>query len=80
MAKLFRSNRRQAVRLPKAAEFPPSVKEVEVVVQGNARLLVPKVKPWKEFYELTRAFTQSIACPAFVLGWRRQETTLRCRA
>ncbi len=42
VAKLFRSNRSQAVRLPKDAEFPPSVTDVEVVIEGTARILVPR--------------------------------------
>lgn len=52
MAKLFRSNRSQAVRLPKAHEFPPGVTEVEVVTHGKMRILVPKVTSWAEFFEL----------------------------
>ncbi len=43
MPKLFRSNRSQAVRLPKEAEFPPSVTDVDVVVRGTLRVLVPKM-------------------------------------
>ena len=42
IANVFRSNRSQAVRLPKAAEFPPEVTEVEVIVEGDRRVLVPK--------------------------------------
>ncbi|MDO8359589.1 MAG: type II toxin-antitoxin system VapB family antitoxin [Devosia sp.] len=53
IANVFRSNRSQAVRLPKAAEFPPEVTEVEVIVEGDRRVLVPKKKPgsWKEYFE-----------------------------
>ena len=43
MPNVFRSNRSQAVRLPKAAEFPPEVTEVDVIVEGDRRVLVPKV-------------------------------------
>ncbi len=52
MAKLFRSNRSQAIRLPKAAEFPPEVTEVEIIVEGNTRRLVPKrnVKDWAAYF------------------------------
>jgi antitoxin VapB len=51
VAKLFRSNRSQAVRIPKEFEFPPEVTDVEFVRSAGALILVPKVKSWKEFYE-----------------------------
>lgn len=41
-SKLFLNNTTQAVRLPKEVAFPPHVSEVEIIVQGNNRLLVPK--------------------------------------
>lgn len=39
--KLFTSNTTQAVRLPKAVAFPDDVTEVEIVVDGDARIIVP---------------------------------------
>ena len=51
MAKIFRSNRSQAVRLPKAAEFPEGVTEVEVIIEGNTRRLVPKkASDWATYF------------------------------
>lgn len=53
MANVFRSNRSQAVRIPKAAEFPPEVTDVEVIVEGDRRVLVPKRKlTWDEYFAL----------------------------
>ncbi len=40
--RLFTNNTTQAVRLPKAVAFPDDVSEVEVIVSGNARVIVPK--------------------------------------
>lgn len=40
--KLFKSNQTQAVRLPKAVAFPDDVVEVEIVVDGDTRVIVPK--------------------------------------
>jgi antitoxin VapB len=40
--KLFMSNTTQAVRLPKAVAFADDVTEVEIVVDGDARVIVPK--------------------------------------
>jgi antitoxin VapB len=51
MARLFRSNRSQAVRLPKEQEFPSTVSEVDVVTHGNVRLLVPRKISWDEWIE-----------------------------
>ena len=39
--KRFRSNRSQAVRLPKSLAFPGSVKEVSVVREGKRRVIAP---------------------------------------
>lgn len=41
-SKLFLNNTTQAVRLPKDVAFPTDVQEVEILVQGDARILVPK--------------------------------------
>lgn len=58
MAKLFRSNRSQAVRIPKAAEFPPEVTDVEVIVEGDRRVLVPKRKlTWDEYFALRQGIS-----------------------
>ncbi|MCW2783906.1 MAG: Antitoxin VapB [Marmoricola sp.] len=40
--KLFMNNTTQAVRLPKDVAFPDDVSEVEIIVSGNARVIVPK--------------------------------------
>ena len=49
-ATLFKSNRSQAVRLPKAAAFPDSVKELRVIRQGKGLLLVPVDALWDDFF------------------------------
>ena len=47
---LFRSNRTQAVRLPKAVAFPETVREVEVLKVGNARIITPVGQSWSEWF------------------------------
>lgn len=37
--KCFKSNRSQAVRLPKDIAFPESVKDVEIIAVGNKRII-----------------------------------------
>ncbi|MFT3872964.1 MAG: type II toxin-antitoxin system VapB family antitoxin [Nocardioides sp.] len=48
--RLFRSNRTQAVRLPKDVAFPDGVTEVEVLVVGDARIVVPQGRRWDYFF------------------------------
>jgi antitoxin VapB len=49
-SRLFKSNRSQAVRLPKAVAFPAEVREVEILVVGNTRVIVPLGKRWDDFF------------------------------
>lgn len=49
--KLFLSNTTQAVRLPKDVAFPDEVVEVEILVVGDARLLVPAGRRWDWFFD-----------------------------
>ena len=49
-ATLFRSNRSQAVRLPKAVAFPEEVREVEILKIGESRILTPIGRRWDDFF------------------------------
>lgn len=49
--KLFLSNTTQAVRLPKAVAFPSDVTEVEIIVDGDARILVPAGRRIDYFFD-----------------------------
>jgi antitoxin VapB len=49
--RLFHTNRTQAVRLPKAVAFPDDVDQVEVLVLGEARLIVPKGRRWSSYFK-----------------------------
>jgi antitoxin VapB len=48
---LFKSNRSQAVRLPKDLAFPEGVKQVAVRRQGKARVIAPVDAAWDDFFE-----------------------------
>jgi antitoxin VapB len=50
-SKLFKTNRSQAVRIPKALAFPESVGEVEIRKVGGSRLITPAGKNWAEYFE-----------------------------
>ncbi len=49
--RVFKSNRSQAVRLPKSVAFPDNVQKVDVIVLGNARLLAPAGEAWTTWFE-----------------------------
>ena len=40
--RIFKSNRSQAVRLPREVAFPESVKDVEVTAVGNKRMIAAR--------------------------------------
>jgi antitoxin VapB len=48
---VFKTNRTQAVRIPRELAFPDDVKEVEITRHGNSLIVVPKGGGWKEFFE-----------------------------
>ncbi|MGH6854156.1 MAG: type II toxin-antitoxin system VapB family antitoxin [Methylococcales bacterium] len=47
---VFKSNKSQAVRLPKAVALPEHVKRVEIIRQGTARMILPAGGSWAEFF------------------------------
>jgi antitoxin VapB len=49
--KLFRSNRSQAVRLPKDVAFPEGVRDVTILRQGKRRVIVPATAVWDDFFD-----------------------------
>lgn len=48
--RIFKSNRSQAVRLPKEVAFPESVKNVEITAIGNKRMILPAGQSWEEWF------------------------------
>lgn len=61
---LFKSNKTQAVRLPKDVAFPDDVREVTIVKQGNNRIIAPADASWDDFF----------AASGIELGPREQPT------
>lgn len=49
--KIFKSNRSQAVRLPKEVAMPESVKEVEIIKIGRKRIIVPAGQSWDDWFQ-----------------------------
>lgn len=50
-AGVFVSNKSQAVRLPKAVALPESVKQVDIIALGRARLITPAGEAWDSWFE-----------------------------
>lgn len=52
---VFKTNRTQAVRLPKAVAFPEGVRDVEIIVVGRNRIISPVGHRWDAFFNGPRA-------------------------
>ena len=49
-ASVFKSNKSQAVRLPKAVALPDDVKRVDVIAVGKTRIITPEGTSWNEWF------------------------------
>lgn len=50
-ASVFKSNKSQAVRLPKAVALRETVKQVDIIALGRARLITPGGEAWDSWFE-----------------------------
>lgn len=50
-AAIFKSNRNQAVRIPKDMEFPETVKRVVIRRQGKSLVISPADGFWDDFFD-----------------------------
>lgn len=50
-AAVFKSNRSQAVRMPKSVAFPENVTRVDVIALGRARLVTPTGEMWDSWFD-----------------------------
>jgi antitoxin VapB len=50
-ASVFKSNTSQAIRLPKRVALPESVKRVDIIPLGRARLIVPEGEGWDSWFD-----------------------------
>ena len=49
--RIFKNNKSQAVRLPKAIAFPESIRDVEITVIGNKRVITPAGQSWDDWFD-----------------------------
>lgn len=47
---VFKSNKTQAVRLPKAVALPDHVTRVNILAKGNSRIILPAGGTWQDFF------------------------------
>ena len=50
-AAVFRSNRSQAIRLPKSVALPSDVKRVDVIAIGRTRIITPAGEGWDGWFD-----------------------------
>jgi antitoxin VapB len=48
---IFKSNKSQAVRLPKPVALPDSIKNVQIIAIGNTRLITPAGESWDSRFD-----------------------------
>jgi len=48
---VFKSNKTQAVRLPKPVALPDSIKKVDIVAIGNTRIITPAGESWDQWFD-----------------------------
>lgn len=48
---VFKSNRSQAIRLPRAVALPDSVQRVDVVALGRTRIIAPAGEAWDSWFD-----------------------------
>ena len=50
-ASVFKTNKSQAVRLPKPVALPEDVKKVDIVALGRARIITPAGEAWESWFD-----------------------------
>ena len=48
---VFKSNKSQAVRLPKRVAYPEEVTHVDIVAEGRVRIITPAGESWDAWFE-----------------------------
>ncbi|ATP46982.1 type II toxin-antitoxin system VapB family antitoxin [Pseudomonas kermanshahensis] len=48
---VFKSNRSQAIRLPKSVALPDGITRVDIVAVGRTRIITPAGESWDSWFE-----------------------------
>ncbi len=49
--KIFKSNRSQAVRIPKEIAYPDYIRDIEITAIGNKRVILPAGQSWDDWFD-----------------------------
>lgn len=49
--KIFQNAENQIVELPKSVAFPETVKQVDIAIQGSARIITPAGESWDNWFD-----------------------------
>jgi antitoxin VapB len=70
---VFRSNRTQAVRLPKAVALPDHVRKVEIRVVGTSRVIPPAGLSWDEWFDAFEPVSEEFGSARIGAGAQERE-------
>ncbi|MDH0304417.1 MULTISPECIES: type II toxin-antitoxin system VapB family antitoxin [unclassified Pseudomonas] len=59
---VFKSNRSQAIRMPKALALPEDVTRVDIVAVGRSRIISPAGEAWDSWFEGDDVSADFMAC------------------
>lgn len=54
-ATVFMNNKSQAIRIPKVAELPNTTKSVNIIIQGDMRIITPLNNVWDSWFNDSNA-------------------------
>ncbi|MFC0309748.1 type II toxin-antitoxin system VapB family antitoxin [Gallibacterium trehalosifermentans] len=57
-ATVFMNNKSQAIRIPKMAELPQTTKNVNIIIQGNTRIITPLNHVWDSWFNDSNAVSE----------------------
>ena len=72
-SKLFKSRRRQAVRLPKSVAFPNDIQRVDIVRWGASLIVSPAGKSWADYYERGPHVSEDFMTDREDWAWRERD-------
>lgn len=58
---VFKSNRSQAIRLPKSVALPENVTRVDIVAIGRTRIITPAGESWDSWFDADDATPEYMA-------------------
>jgi antitoxin VapB len=70
---VFKSNKSQAIRLPQPVALPDSVKKVDIIRLGRARLITPAGEGWDSWFDAP-SVSEDFMCEREQPGQQERDT------